>query len=757
MKRRVGLVRTIVIGALLGSTALVLPSAQATAAEPVPFWWFHGSLEVGGRFFLNNPEKDGQASSNQKSLAKYYEYSKVAPGPFGNAWLSTGSKDGLYQVDFVGRNIGYSDQNYYLDLSQAGKHYLSLGWDEIPHVYSKSAQTPYAVNGNRLTLLPGITTPITTSALLPLSPKTDIGIARDTASVEYRWTPTDAWDIKTDYSHMRRTGTQVASIYGLSIGPLQLPRPVADTTQNYGANGEYAGTSPWGQRVTAKVGYFGSQYTDDYSAYFVQNPSTAAVGAPPFAQVSTPPSNQANGFNGSIAADLPWKSRYVGTMSYNMMRQDAAFIPMSSQTIVGAPQPTVPASSLDGKIDTLLLNNVLTSKITPELTNKLSYRYYNFHNGTPELYIQNWVALDSATANTSLRHFTRSLSISYTKQNAGEALVWKPSRAWTLGAAYGYERYSWDRTDVDATNEHSGKVFVDWKPASWLTVRSSGYYGNRRYENYSSVELGHYQWPGDPFPAGTQSVRYRESYRQFMFSNRETWKANFATDIVVARGLTVTPTFKYQDEQYGVNPVDQQGLKDRRVLSAGLEGTAIVNPTTSITAGYVRDFVTQLMFGNTCVNDGSCTAAHFQTQTNNRMAIDTAFILLRHAAIPDKLDTELRYTASRGVDSINLFLGNGGALTGGQFPDMTTWYQRLDASATYKFDKEQVARLGWKGDVKAKLRYTWERNSVSWYASDWFTPTLFASQLAGNGPFIMGSDNPNYNVHMLGASLIFGW
>jgi hypothetical protein len=71
---------------------------------------------------------------------------------------------------------------------------------------------------------------------------------------------------------------------------------------------------------------------------------------------------------------------------------------------------------------------------------------------------------------------------------------------------------------------------------------------------------------------------------------------------------------------------------------------------------------------------------------------------------------------------------------------MTTWYQRLDASATYKFDKQQVARLGWKGDVKAKLRYTWERNSVSWYASDWYAPGYSTSV------FVMGWDKPEHNV-----------
>ena len=42
--------------------------------------------------------------------------------------------------------------------------------------------------------------------------QTDVGIRRDTASAHYRWTPTDAWDIKADYSHMQRTGTQAEGV-----------------------------------------------------------------------------------------------------------------------------------------------------------------------------------------------------------------------------------------------------------------------------------------------------------------------------------------------------------------------------------------------------------------------------------------------------------------------------------------------------------------------------------------------------------------
>ena len=101
------------------------------------------TVEAGGRFFLNNPQRNGSAYLGQQSLAKFYEYRDLRPGPFGNVWLSTGSRDGLYEVDVGGKNIGYDDQDYYLEASKAGQHYFNFDWDQTPHLYSTSAQTFY--------------------------------------------------------------------------------------------------------------------------------------------------------------------------------------------------------------------------------------------------------------------------------------------------------------------------------------------------------------------------------------------------------------------------------------------------------------------------------------------------------------------------------------------------------------------------------------------------------------------------------------
>ena len=77
MKVRNGFLLTCVTGALLigaGPSDLrrhtladeAMPAKAPPAAEPVPFWWFHGDVEVGGRFFLNNPQKNGSAYLGQQ-------------------------------------------------------------------------------------------------------------------------------------------------------------------------------------------------------------------------------------------------------------------------------------------------------------------------------------------------------------------------------------------------------------------------------------------------------------------------------------------------------------------------------------------------------------------------------------------------------------------------------------------------------------------------------------------------------------------
>ena len=371
MKTNWGIVAASAVTLLANCAWPIVPGAfaaeMAVEAEPVPLvvpWWTHGYIEAGWRGFLNHPQRDGVAAGGGQSLAKYYEYSTIKPGPFMDGWAAAGSLDGLYQIDVWAKNVAavlssspqyFSDQQYLLSASQAGRHYLDLGFDQTPHVYSTSAQTLYnGVGTNALTLPPGLSNklfldagcgnnaqgqptgcvnPITAANaakvqrdILNNTQQTDLGIRRDTASVEYRWTPADAWDIQASYSHMRRTGTQVDGVVfspGTSGVKVEAPKPVADTTQNYGASAEYAGTWLWDRKFNVKVAYSGSTYTDDFSSYTVENPfcPTGAVNnncarngsvSSPTALMSLWPSNQANGMSTTIGVDLPFNTPLHG-------------------------------------------------------------------------------------------------------------------------------------------------------------------------------------------------------------------------------------------------------------------------------------------------------------------------------------------------------------------------------------------------------------------------------------------------------------
>src|SRR5262249_39077996 len=238
------------------------------------------------------------------------------------------------------------------------------------------------------------------------------------------------------------------------------------------------------------------------------------IASAPVALMSSYPSNQANGASATTGVDLPFNSRYMGTFSFTNMRQNQQFqpftltpfsttggVPAGWSGIPGVPVNSLaalPAQSLNGTIDTMLFNNVVTTQVTPDLKFKASYRYYNFDNGSPEIKFADWMLVDAVSAKNFFGALApvQSISVSYTKQNAGSELNWRPSSMWNFGAIYGYERYDWTRTDVSSTQENSGKVYADWKPVSWITARASALAAERRYENYDYLGLvGSAQWP----------------------------------------------------------------------------------------------------------------------------------------------------------------------------------------------------------------------------------------------------------------------
>jgi MtrB/PioB family decaheme-associated outer membrane protein len=794
-----------------------LAMAQSASASSVAdtWWYFHGDVEAGGRFFANNPMKNGIASQGQSSLGKYYEYSTIKPGAFVGGWLNTGSKDGLYRADLWADNVGYSDQRFEAGVSKAGEFYLSGGWDQTPHIYSTNAQTLYnGIGTGALTLPAGLSNQLfndagcvrvagqqptgctASNATLPTAAQaanikrditnnlqtTDVGIRRDTGAVAFRWTPTDAWDFNFDYSHMRRTGSQVEGVVfspGTSGSTAQVPKPVNDTTQNFGLNGEYKGSSPWGKNYTFKLGYGGSLYQEARNSYTVENPfcatgsgvgECARNGSPssPLALMTLWPENSSHGFNSTIGADLPMKSRYMGTVAYTMMRQNSTFVTSPYAQVLNATSnglvaaPGLPATSLNGAINTFLSNNVVTTQISPELKSKLTYRYYDFANNTPELLFNDWTLTDGKRANDVSTTYApvSSVSMSYNKQNAAADLVWSPNRQWTIGTGYGYERYKWTRADTDVTHENSAKVFADWKPASWLTTRASWVVSDRHYNNYDyKGYVGNMQW-SDPtcVTVAGCNTQYSTAMRQFYLDNRQRNVGKFSVAVDIIRNLTLTPTLGYQEDNYSISATEL-GLVRSQAVKSGIEAAYVVSPGTTFLLSYMNERYRQNLKFSTTSGGAAITPANtwHADVTDN---IHTLMGAVNWAAIPDKLDVRLSYTTSLSTNSQPMNTDSGAvptAATGGQPPDVKGQWSRMEALAKYTFDKDSVRAMGFNGNAYVKLRYVWERNSVNNYDQD--IMQAYMNPLVNTTGFMtwMANNNPNYNVHLVGASFGLKW
>ncbi len=179
--------------------------------------------------------------------------------------------------------------------------------------------------------------------------------------------------------------------------------------------------------------------------------------------------------------------------------------------------------------------------------------------------------------------------LGYSKQNGVAEVIWRPVNSVNVGSSYDYEHYDFTKFDASSTNENTGKVFADWKPQKWLTFRASANYGERRANNYDYLgNVGLFQWPT------SAGERYSEYYRQLFLDDRNRAQAKFQVDIDVLRNLTVSPTFKWQDDQF-LMAQNQVGLYHDRSLAAGVEMGYAASTDLRFLLSYMNEQRNQLL------------------------------------------------------------------------------------------------------------------------------------------------------------------
>ncbi len=480
--------------------------------------------------------------------------------------------------------------------------------------------------------------------------------------------------------------------------------------------------------------------------------------------MSLAPDNSANTLHFITGADMPWNSRYNGAVNYTMARQNEDFIPFSSNgslpgnTCISAAAacnatayPVISASSLNGGNNTLLINNVLTTRLTSDLKSTLRYRYYDFDSTQSPITTIGWIYADAANTAEDTR---TSYGLAYTKQNASGDLTWMPRRWLNVGAGAEWERWDRDRRDVNVTNELSGRVFADAQLFEWSRMRASYVHSERRYDTYIGVVESNV---GSGYP----------TYRLFDMANRNRDKGNFYIDLYSLEGVTITPTAGFRFDQYGTDPyapVSELGLLHDNAWDVGLE--VAWKPTRALTVmgSYTHEeSQRQIMAACGSATPGACNAASNEASgvdVRTRDNTDTFILGVNATVIPDKLDVKGTYTVVRTFGSLAQSQGPGttAAVSATAFPDVHSGFDRIDVMAHYKFDRIQQA--GMKLEPFVKLRYLWERNTTDdWAPLSWNYMYNFNGQVSSTFAkgIMLGWDNPNYNIQAVMLSAGVKW
>jgi MtrB/PioB family decaheme-associated outer membrane protein len=813
--RKACLLSGVIFSAMLSATAALAQNADGSN------WYSNGTLVAGSNYFIQKPPSGFGKSPFEPfwltplttdSRQKLDEYGKIPRSAFlDELGINAGTKDGRFALDFWADNVATDYQRYYLSLYEPGRQYFDIGWDQTPHLLSSSAKSIFGgvgtdrltVDGtSRTTLQANLGSPTQTQTqrnnidkyINNAAPITNIELktTREKFTTSYRNTMFEGWDFNADYSHEQRSGTRPLGIgwgYGFqaaagvpaaprpSSGSIEVPQPLDDRTQNVNGTGEFAGTTPWGTPWNTSLGYTGSFFNNSNKVLDVDNPfcitCRAANGAvvpagsrigPNLLRYGLYPDNSANGAVWNTSVNLPfWKTRYTSNVQYTAFRQNDPFINDATNGITTlAPYP---AASLNGAVNIFLSNNVLVSHPTSDLENTARVRYYDRNDTTPRLAFTNYVYGDSGIATT--QPLTRDPD-SYTRLNVSDDLKWRANRAWTFGAGYFFERYTYENGEVDATNQSGGKAFVNYTPWSFLTARSSVQYSQRRYENWLFTSTD---------PAAN-------AMRQFFVANRDRTKAETIVELVALKNVTLSPNGGLRYDEYPSDitpnannlPTTTLGTKYDRSWNVGTDLAVRLNGDLGFFFGYNHE--EHYLRLESCCGGGAATNPFNNANvwaSNITQRYNTYIVSADWKAIPGKLDLKADFLVALSNEANNTTpcsstaasatncngIGSGAPL-GVQFPDERNRFQRLNLIAKYYFDPDAVRRMGLI-DLAAKLRYTWQYNHNTNWATDNFSPYSPSAVDGGvdttNGgrSLFLAYNNPNYNAQIIALSLAARW
>lgn len=462
-------------------------------------------------------------------------------------------EDGTY-ASLEGADLGLDVRSVEAEGGRDGLFGVRVGYDEIPHWLSDGAATPFlGVGGGNLTLPGGYPQP--TTAAMPLVATlrpVNVGFDRKRLDGEASLVINSAWSTRLDARHEVRDGTRRAAGSFFSTAS-QLAAPVDDVTDQIEAAVSYAG-----RRLQGTLSYLGSLFSNDTKSLTWGNPFTPLVPGADAGQLALAPDNEFHQVMATLAYEFMPQLMASGEIAVGRMTQNDSFLPATINPDLEPTVPALPATSLDGEVDTFNASVRVTATPTDQLRLNASYARDEHDNQTDSL-LYPAVSTDMFLDPTPNANQPFSFTLNRYKFDAS----YRGPLGLIFSAGLDQDNVSRTRQEVSTTRDRSLWGQVAARPLDYVTVELKLEHGDQDHSNYGVAE-----WINPP---------ENPLLRKFNLANRSRDQVSLRTDLALGERWNIGVEVGFSDDDYSGSAI---GLTSgNSVSTAGDVSLALTDDT----------------------------------------------------------------------------------------------------------------------------------------------------------------------------------
>jgi MtrB/PioB family decaheme-associated outer membrane protein len=594
--------------------------------------------------------------------------------------------DSFRSYRLTASDVGLLDQRLSLRAKQPGLFDFQLLWDRLPHLFSSDARSLFTESSRGVYALP--------------SPRPDTAAfnrAEFVGPIRTVWepvklalglTPSSAWDFKAEYTRIGKRGERPMgqAFGGPGANASEILEPIDQTMHDLKLSQSYARSS-FQVAATYDVSLFRNSIGSVSSDNPLQTTDTPTAGAAR-GRTALAPDNVAHTVVVTGGVELPARTRVTGNAAVSWWRQDAAFIPSTSNSAIVDPRLAQVPTSLGGSARTANLAASVTTRPLPSLTFSGRFRSYAYRDAAETSAIPIIIVNDRSVdpADTARRD-------PFTRRNADLSGSWRLIEPLALSVGYAWEQMERDPLErqVLRTNERTPRVTLDFTGFEWFGLRASYSKGWRRGTGYDA---------GDENPDS----------RRFDEADRDRERTNLMASITPVERVTLTGTWQVGHDLY---PESRYGVQSDRSSAVGADVSFSLSNWLTGGFGVMRETFDDLMRARYRAGTQLGNPTYDWIGDNTDVSTTTSADLTA-IVIPGRLEAGASYELSRSryaMATSNPITPTGGtaaqdrSATAVDLPEVSQTLQPMGTYVRYRFRPEWAFTLRYYGELYTQRDY----------------------------------------------------